>query len=638
MKIVKSVGLVGAICALTIGISCSRTPFVMVDVKNLWEDNYSTMANDSTYWPNSKTYNVQDPAVRLIDDTFYLFSTDVVYMDMKTFFNSGRGGSDNNRMGRGGPGGGFPGFPGMEFGNQNSKSKDRVAQNRERRNKLRAAARGEDTTTVVEEPAVPQGMGGMFPGGFGGDTTGMAARRAAMANGMRQGRGERGSMQGGPQQGGPQQGRGQQGADRGSNRGGNRDGNAQQGGAPQGGFGGFGPMGGGMPNFGDFAAWGRGMRGGQTKIGNGFIQRRKSVDLANWEFAGWVFDSIPADAAAWMKGVQGPPVNTTKAPFVMEYDGEIRLYYNLASRGMGPAYIGLATAKSVYGPWEDKGCVLQSNFESDFAAVDPSVVEHDGKLYMYYGSARSGVYCVELNAQSGMIAKKDDYGVCVAKGVEAPEVIYNDESKKFYLFCSVGNNRGEYFTRVGCSDNPTGPFVDFNGNPITKNSLPEILNPYKFDKHEGGGWIGLGSVSVFQDDNSDWYIAHNGRLKSDAGIMDLHVRKMVFSGEDWPMVMPERFAGEEDFNFTTDEVCGGYEILYFNGTDSIPVKYVNIEIVEEDWSFNERDQVLNLTLWNGTPLDGLHVYPGHDWERGSTTIQFVTIDKNGHTVWGKRVD
>ena len=113
---------------------------------------------------------------------------------------------------------------------------------------------------------------------------------------------------------------------------------------------------------------------------------------------------------------------------------------------------------------------------------------------------------------------------------------------------------------------------------------------------------------------------------------------MIFTEEGWPIAMPERYMGEKPFKFTADEVCGGYEILRFNGNDSIPCKYLNIEIVEDDWSFDEGNQVLNLTLWNGEQLNGMMVFPGHDWERMSTSIQFVGIDEAGHTVWGKRVD
>lgn len=631
MKLLGKILITGVLGTLVLG-SCSRVPFEMVDTDNLWQDNYSQLENDSTYWINCGTYNVQDPSCRLIDDTFYIFSTDAMYLDIQAQMGSWRGNQNSDRGGRGGAfgpgGGGFPGFGGFGgFGQENSraqKSKDRVVVKREERMKIRAAMLGEDTTTtkeeepeVVPQPGLAMGGPGMERGPMmrGGDTTGMAARRAAMEERRAQGRAQGGQQGGAATPAAPA--------------------------APGGGFPGMG--GGGFPGmdaggFGGFGGFGRrgGRSAGGMKIGDGFIQLRKSVDLANWEFAGWVFDSIPAAAQEWIKGIKGRPVNTTRAPFVCEYDGKVRLYYTLASPGFGPAFIGLAEAKSVYGPWEDKGCVIQSDFDSEAVAADPSIVEYDGKMYMYYGTSASGVYCVELNPETGLLKKAEDRGVCIAKGVEAAEVIYNEDNEFFYLFCSSGNSRNEYNVRVGRSKTPVGPFTDSQGKGVTGNSLPEVITPYAFDKHVG--WIGTGHATVFQNKRGDWYIAHNGRLSNDPRILDLHLRKMIFTEEGWPIAMPERYMGEKPFKFTADEVCGGYEILRFNGNDSIPCKYLNIEIVEDDWSFDEGNQVLNLTLWNGEQLNGMMVFPGHDWERMSTSIQFVGIDEAGHTVWGKRVD
>ncbi len=608
MKLLGKILITGVLGTSVLG-SCSRVPFEMIDTDNLWQDNYSQLENDSAYWSNCGTYNVQDPSCRLIDDTFYIFSTDAMYLEIQAQMGSLRENQNSERWGRGG--GGFPGFGGFfGFGQENSraqKSKDRVVVKREERMKVRAAMLGEDTITITEEEpmAVPQpgfamGGHGMERGPMmrGGDTTGMAVRRAAMEERRGQGRG-------------------------------------QQGGAAT-------PAtpGGGFPGMNAEGWGGFGRRGGRSaggmKIGDGFIQLRKSVDLANWEFAGWVFDSIPSAAQEWIKGVKGRPVSTTRAPFVYEYDGKVRLYYTLASPGVGPAFIGLAEAKSVYGPWEDKGCVMQSDSGSEAMAADPSIIEHDGKMYMYYGTSASGIYCVELNPETGLLMAPENRGVCIAKGVEAAEVIYNEDNEFFYLFYSSGNSRNEYNVRVGRSKTPVGPFTDSQNKEVTGNSLPEVITPYAFDKHVG--WIGTGHATVFQDKHGDWYIAHNGRLSSDPRILDLHLRKMIFTEEGWPIAMPERYMGENSFKFTADEVCGGYEILRFNGNDSIPCKYLNIETVEDDWSFDEGNQVLNLTLWNGEQLNGMMVFPGHDWERMSTSIQFVGIDEAGHTVWGKRVD
>ena len=62
---------------------------------------------------------------------------------------------------------------------------------------------------------------------------------------------------------------------------------------------------------------------------------------------------------------------------------------------------------------------------------------------MHYGSFFGGLYCVELNPETGLPMLDGDRGHLVARranykkdNLEAPEIIYNPDLKEYYLFVS----------------------------------------------------------------------------------------------------------------------------------------------------------------------------------------------------------
>ena len=79
-----------------------------------------------------------------------------------------------------------------------------------------------------------------------------------------------------------------------------------------------------------------------------------------------------------------------------------------------------------------------------------------------------------------------------------------------------------------------------------------ILAPYKFLNH--GGWQGTSHPAVFQTDGQ-YYLAHQGRPGVDKYFMVLHIRKMFWTDEGWPIVSPERFAGTEQTPVTKTEMA-----------------------------------------------------------------------------------
>ena len=287
-----------------------------------------------------------------------------------------------------------------------------------------------------------------------------------------------------------------------------------------------------------------------AEMGN--IQVRRSKDLVNWEFVGWAFDTIPAEAIEYLESVSGGkrPDNIW-APYVIEWKGQYRMYFAISLFGAKTSYLGLAVSSSPEGPWKQKGCVVKTSDADAMNAIDPSVIADNktGRHWMHYGSYFGGLYCVELDPGTGLTLKEGDKGHLIARraeyktrNLEAPEIIYNPELDKYYLFTSYDALFSHYNVRVGRSDQPNGPFLDFFGNDLadTTNNYPILTYAYRFNGHPG--WAGVGHCGVIRDQGR-YFMFHQGRLAPDNLMMVLHVREMFWNSDGWPVVSPERYAG-----------------------------------------------------------------------------------------------
>lgn len=406
---------------------------------------------------------------------------------------------------------------------------------------------------------------------------------------------------------------------------------------------------------------------GQRLRAPGYIQMRRSADLVNWEFLGWAFPEIPYDAYEWVKRkAGGVGAGNIWAPYItIAPDGKFRLYYCVSAFGLNTSYIGLAESDSPVGPWTQKGCVVRTEKKSRMNAIDPSVVtDKDGRVWMHYGSYFGGLFCVELDPATGLPLQPGDRGHLVARranpkrdNLEAPEIVYSPEQDYYYLFQSYDPLMTTYNVRVGRSRKAEGPFTDFNGVQIsdTTDNFPILTAPYRFDGHPG--WVGTAHCSVFKDNDGHFYMAHQGRLASNSEMMDLHVRRLFFTPDGWPVVSPERYAGVEQRQITANEIKGKWEIIHIREPRTLrklesgqilwgegnllkdewndPLT-VDFSENETEWHFSADTQTIDLKLGENY-LKNLITFVGHDWEKGKTTILFTGLDSKGCSVWGKRI-
>lgn len=403
----------------------------------------------------------------------------------------------------------------------------------------------------------------------------------------------------------------------------------------------------------------------------GYIQVRRSADLVNWDFCGWAFPEIPEEAVSHVRShTGGSGATNIWAPYVVEHDGIYRLYYCVSAFGKSISYLGLAESASPMGSWTLKGCVVKTDASSDMNAIDPSVtVTPEGEHWMVYGSYFGGLYAVQLDPATGLTLAEGDQGHNIARrangkkdNIEAPEIIYNPAQQKYYLFVSYDPLMTTYNVRVGRADHPAGPYLDIFGEDMREetNNFPILTHPYRFENHPG--WAGTAHCGVVAKDG-DYYMLHQGRLSPSNQLMDLHVRRIYWTADGWPVVSPERYAGIPDELLMAEDLAGEWEIIRIRDS-----KFQrNLEAGQILWGEGalQEDEVcvsVHYTFlpdgtlegeqsgsWAYTPAEGLTLqlgdetvtglipHLGQDWENARRTVLFTGLEPQGFSLWGKRI-
>ena len=394
------------------------------------------------------------------------------------------------------------------------------------------------------------------------------------------------------------------------------------------------------------------------------IQVRKSADLVQWQFVGWAFNGIPSIVSQYISSAGGTPNAGLWAPYIIQSGSELRLYYCLSSTTCKLSAIGLATATNPEGPWTQRGLVVTSSCPQTMTnAIDPTVlITSGGQQYMYYGSAYDGIYIVQLDPSTGLTLTPGDIGKRIANrgftngqyngNIEGAEIIYQPNMQQYFLFIAYDWLTTKYNVRVARANNPTGPFYDYNGVDVNTNidHIPMIIAPYQFNGH--GGWQGTSHCTVFDDGAGHYYIAHQGRPGVDFNYMDLHVRKLFWTPDGWPVASPERYAWEGDSTVVASALTGNWEQIDLNY--QVVPGYADQQVspdfqtsttlsIAADGSFNGSSAntwtytAPWLTLQYGTGRnDKLFVQPGRDWENKKSTIIFSGLNNTGTATWGKK--
>ncbi|WP_276255895.1 family 43 glycosylhydrolase [Halomontanus rarus] len=252
----------------------------------------------------------------------------------------------------------------------------------------------------------------------------------------------------------------------------------------------------------------------------------RSEDLVNWTYIGSAFESQPdwrddPDAGVW-------------APTIDRYDGAYRLYYSYSTWGsQNNPGIGLATAETPEGPFEDQGPVFRAEDLSVTNAIDPDFLLVDGTPYMVWGSWY-GLYAVELTADGRDFVPGTEFQLA-GDMKEGPMIL--EENGYYYLFYSTGHccdgYDSTYELEVGRSESFFGPYTNQNGDDLRE------LNEH----HSGVSvltgtdrFVGPGHNTAIEDDDGDWWMIYHAEATTEYSTRVMMVDRIQWDEDDWPVV------------------------------------------------------------------------------------------------------
>ena len=414
----------------------------------------------------------------------------------------------------------------------------------------------------------------------------------------------------------------------------------------------------------------------------------------------WVTDTLNDQRSRVGLDPISNPVFGHWAPSVRKVGDKYRMYYsivvdNYIGNGLPNtaenfdytwterAYIGMMESTSLLmNTWEDKGMVVCSvsdrgtDWSRDsrndwsgyfkFNAIDPSyIVTPEGEHWLIYGSWHSGIAAIQLDAETGLplnefdINNESTWGKPLYtrftgsrwQASEGPEVIYNENTDYYYMFLAYDELSVAYNTRVCRSRNVDGPYYSYDGSDITNGGeiYPIITHPYKFNNH--AGWVGISHCGVFKNETTgEWFYSSQGRLPANTGgntysnaIMMGHVRKIRWTEDGWPVVMPERYAEAPTKEISEDELLGSWENITLNYEFQTQQTSVALNLSSDHkasgaltgtWSFDATKKILTIGSTK------LCVERELDWEADprELTIVYSGLSGNGRSLWGKKVN
>ncbi|MDR0543255.1 MAG: arabinan endo-1,5-alpha-L-arabinosidase [Dysgonamonadaceae bacterium] len=387
------------------------------------------------------------------------------------------------------------------------------------------------------------------------------------------------------------------------------------------------------------------------------------------------------------------------APVVRKAGNKYRMYYsividnyiatgkanttaNFDNSWVERAFIGLMETNDLAtNQWEDKGMVVCSasdkgknwtrsslnSWDAYFKwnAIDPSfIITPEGEHYLIYGSWHSGIVSLKLNPETGKPSHLGEpwensalagFGTRIYtrgssrwQASEAPEIIYNPETGYYYLFLAYDELSVAYNTRVCRSRNIAGPYTGYNGASVSSGGevLPVLMHPYKFNNHSG--WVGISHCAVFRDEAGNWFYASQGRLPENTNgnaysnaIMMGHLRKIRWTGDGWPVVMPERYSAVPDVAIQEQGLVGAWETIRLNYSYRNQLTAQNLTLSADRqasgaysgaWSWDVSAKILTIGSLK------LCVERETDWEANprSHTLIFAGLNAAGESLWGKK--
>jgi arabinan endo-1,5-alpha-L-arabinosidase len=242
---------------------------------------------------------------------------------------------------------------------------------------------------------------------------------------------------------------------------------------------------------------------------------------------------------------------TLWAPDVNFIDGLYTMYYAVSTVGKQTSAIGVATSPTMNpGNWTDLGEVISSKPGDSYNAIDANMFNDNGTLRLSFGSYQQGMFQVGIGP--GIQNHTALPGTKVAGFSNRPAeggFLYKPNSQPFYYFFfsngitpGKGDHRPatgtEYRVFMGRGERAEGPFLDRDGNDLTKNStVGSILLESHDNVYAPGGQsvfldpVGQRDVIVYHYVKNDSFA-----LNDTAGPSYLGINYLNFSS-GWPVLV-----------------------------------------------------------------------------------------------------
>lgn len=291
--------------------------------------------------------------------------------------------------------------------------------------------------------------------------------------------------------------------------------------------------------------------------GNG-IWFSRSTDLKHWDNPGTIFGS---GWPGWINSAVPEFEGHFWAPDAIQMGDYFYVYYSVSTFGSSRSAIGVVRTPSLKNPnWQDLGMVVQSyGGANEINAIDPALFrDHDGKVYMSYGSWFGGLGVAEIDQTSGKLAEAVSY---VYGGdhqsIEAPYITRHGDY--YYLFFTRGlccrGADSTYQVQVARSSNVLGPYTG------ERNLLPNQVGNRK----------GPGHIGVTKEFGCNYVSTHYYDL-NDNGAAKLDIQLMNFVN-GWPVM---------NANFSSVQSCGGVSDGLYQVVSDLSGKSLEIQNASTD--------------------------------------------------------
>ncbi|MDP4261250.1 MAG: arabinan endo-1,5-alpha-L-arabinosidase [Bacteroidota bacterium] len=264
------------------------------------------------------------------------------------------------------------------------------------------------------------------------------------------------------------------------------------------------------------------------------ISVKTSTDRITWKRAGSVFP--PNGLPEWHKKEIPEQDGSLWAPDIHYYKGKYYLYYAVSAWMNFNSGVGLATNTTLDSTdpayyWKDEGLVINyKNGGEGVNVIDPNYfMDKDGKAWLFYGSYKAGLRCVQVDPLSGKLMNDPPQLIVITKALgEGVFIIKGGEY--YYIFASRGicckGMQSTYQMVMGRSKDVKGPYLNKEGKSWVDNNYTLFLAG---DSTEPG----RGHNGFFTEGDTT-FIVYHAYTRAANGAPLLNIKPLFIDKEGWP--------------------------------------------------------------------------------------------------------